>query len=238
MSASLTEAQPGKALSDRPALEPYWGKPAERRHHRSPVRAIVLPDRCEGDDHGEAYTAIVWALSGFRTVVDRSPTTPLRREASIPASGQLRAKSASSASSGSSPSRRRRGPHRAVQPECRPRGEFAHGAKRHQREGIDRCSQRVRPGSERHVPTPALHRILGRPSTVRGSPKSHATEARRAPIPSHPEACAEARRRDERSDDRARPRRAGRPSQTSSRPVPDGPSAPDERHRDSKRRRS
>ena len=53
LGASLTEARPGKALSDRPALEPYWGKPAVRNLRgddgnvgiiRSPVRAIVLPD--------------------------------------------------------------------------------------------------------------------------------------------------------------------------------------------------
>ena len=30
LGASLTEARKGKALSDRPALEPYWGKPAVR----------------------------------------------------------------------------------------------------------------------------------------------------------------------------------------------------------------
>jgi hypothetical protein len=43
----------GKALSEMPALEPYWGKPAVRNLRedngnvgiiRSPVRAIVLPD--------------------------------------------------------------------------------------------------------------------------------------------------------------------------------------------------
>src|SRR5215469_8010268 len=43
----------GKAPSDRPALKPYWGKPAVRNFRggdgnvgiiRSPVRAIVLPD--------------------------------------------------------------------------------------------------------------------------------------------------------------------------------------------------
>src|SRR5215469_11341039 len=54
LGASLTEARPGKALSDMPAFEPYWGKPAVRHLRgddgnvgiiRSPVRAIVLPDR-------------------------------------------------------------------------------------------------------------------------------------------------------------------------------------------------
>ena len=53
LGASLTEARSGKALSDRPALEPYWGKPAVRNLRgddgnggiiRSPIRAIVLPD--------------------------------------------------------------------------------------------------------------------------------------------------------------------------------------------------
>src|SRR5262252_9020740 len=53
LGASLTEARPGKALSDRPAFEPYWGKPAVRHLRgddgnvgiiRSPVRAFVLPD--------------------------------------------------------------------------------------------------------------------------------------------------------------------------------------------------
>ena len=45
----------GKAPSDRPALKPYWGKPAVRNFRggdgnvgiiRSPVRAIALPDCC------------------------------------------------------------------------------------------------------------------------------------------------------------------------------------------------
>src|SRR5215469_8122487 len=44
----------GKAPSDRPALKPYWGKPAVRNFRggdgnvgiiRSPVRAIALPDK-------------------------------------------------------------------------------------------------------------------------------------------------------------------------------------------------
>jgi hypothetical protein len=50
--AGLTELSRGKAPSDRPALKPYWGKPAVRNFReddgnvgiiRSPVRAIVLP---------------------------------------------------------------------------------------------------------------------------------------------------------------------------------------------------
>ena len=53
LGAGLTEAGSGKALSDRSALEPYWGKPAVRNLRRddgnggiirSPIRAIVLPD--------------------------------------------------------------------------------------------------------------------------------------------------------------------------------------------------
>jgi hypothetical protein len=51
--AGLTGRNFGKALSETPALEPYWGKPAVRNLRedngnvgiiRSPVRAIVLPD--------------------------------------------------------------------------------------------------------------------------------------------------------------------------------------------------
>ena len=51
--AAKTSRSIGKALSDIPALEPYWGKPAVRNLRgddgnvgiiRSPVRAIVLPD--------------------------------------------------------------------------------------------------------------------------------------------------------------------------------------------------
>jgi hypothetical protein len=51
--AGLTGTRSGKAPSERPALEPYRGKPAVRNLRgdngdvgiiRSPVRAIVLPD--------------------------------------------------------------------------------------------------------------------------------------------------------------------------------------------------
>src|SRR6202790_711949 len=47
-------ASDGKALSDTPALKPYWGKPAVRNFRegngnvgimRSPLRAIALPDQ-------------------------------------------------------------------------------------------------------------------------------------------------------------------------------------------------
>src|SRR5262245_62192397 len=54
LGASLTETRLGKAASDKPALEPYWGKPAVRNLRgdggnvgiiRSPVRASIPPDR-------------------------------------------------------------------------------------------------------------------------------------------------------------------------------------------------
>jgi hypothetical protein len=52
LGASLTEAGSGKALSDRPALEPHWGKPAVRNLRgddgnggiiRSPIRTTSYP---------------------------------------------------------------------------------------------------------------------------------------------------------------------------------------------------
>ena len=52
--AGLTGVEGGKAPPERPALKPYWGKPAVRNFRgddgdvgiiRSPVRAIVLPDK-------------------------------------------------------------------------------------------------------------------------------------------------------------------------------------------------
>jgi hypothetical protein len=51
------DAPLGKALSDKPALKPYWGKPAVRNFRegngnvgimRSPLRAIALPDQSSG----------------------------------------------------------------------------------------------------------------------------------------------------------------------------------------------
>src|ERR1700674_2146365 len=51
--ADLSEATAGKAPSERPALQPYWGKPAVRNERgdrgnvgimRSPLRASILPD--------------------------------------------------------------------------------------------------------------------------------------------------------------------------------------------------
>src|SRR5271167_4862159 len=50
-------ASHGKALSDQPALKPYWGKPAVRNFRegkgnvgimRSPLRAFALPDQSSG----------------------------------------------------------------------------------------------------------------------------------------------------------------------------------------------
>ena len=72
--AGLTEAWPGKAPSDMPALEPYWGKPAVRHLRgdrgnvgiiRSPVRASILPDqmlRSDGPDDLADATKIVGNL--------------------------------------------------------------------------------------------------------------------------------------------------------------------------------
>jgi len=54
--AGLSDGCSGKALSEMPAFQPYWGKPAVRNDRgdsgnvgiiRSPIRATVLPD-CGG----------------------------------------------------------------------------------------------------------------------------------------------------------------------------------------------
>src|SRR5215471_19929690 len=51
--AGLSDGCNGKALSEMPAFQPYWGKPAVRNDRgdggnvgiiRSPLRATVLPD--------------------------------------------------------------------------------------------------------------------------------------------------------------------------------------------------
>src|SRR6185503_15893747 len=56
--AGLSDGCSGKALSEMPAIQPYWGKPAVRNDRgdhgnvgiiRSPIRATVLPD-CGGGD--------------------------------------------------------------------------------------------------------------------------------------------------------------------------------------------
>jgi hypothetical protein len=60
----------GKAPADTPALKPYWGKPAVRNFRgddgnvgimRSPVRAIVLPDRAINRTFSAAGKAALWA---------------------------------------------------------------------------------------------------------------------------------------------------------------------------------
>src|SRR5216683_2492026 len=56
------EARSTKALSEQPALKPYWGKPAVRNFRegngnvgiiRSPLRAIALPDQSSAPDCAE-----------------------------------------------------------------------------------------------------------------------------------------------------------------------------------------
>ena len=58
--AGLTGFRCGQAPSDKPAFQPYWGKPAVRNERgdggnvgiiRSPVRAAILPDRNLGKPH-------------------------------------------------------------------------------------------------------------------------------------------------------------------------------------------
>jgi len=61
--ADLSEATSGKAPSEKPALQPYGGKPAVRNERgdrgnvgiiRSPLRASILPDRDLGVTHHSA----------------------------------------------------------------------------------------------------------------------------------------------------------------------------------------
>jgi hypothetical protein len=65
--AGLSDGCTGKALSDMPAFQPYWGKPAVRNDRgdsgnvgiiRSPLRATVLPD-CGGRSAMVVPTATV-----------------------------------------------------------------------------------------------------------------------------------------------------------------------------------
>jgi hypothetical protein len=58
------DAPSGKALSDTPALKPYWGKPAVRNFRegygnvgiiRSPLRAMALPDQSSGSKFLSVY---------------------------------------------------------------------------------------------------------------------------------------------------------------------------------------
>src|SRR4051794_29386305 len=64
--AGLSLWRSGKAPPDRPAFQPYWGKPAVRNERgdrgnvgiiRSPVRASILPD-CGGRSVMSVPTAI------------------------------------------------------------------------------------------------------------------------------------------------------------------------------------
>src|SRR5260370_31763360 len=68
-------ASHGKALSDQPALKPYWGKPAVRNFRegngnvgimRTPLRAIALPDQSFGfwDD----FTCTISAASRWEVI--------------------------------------------------------------------------------------------------------------------------------------------------------------------------
>src|ERR1700737_2035639 len=76
------EAPNGQAPSDKPALEPYWGKPAVRNLRgddgnvgiiRSPVRAIVLPDQqsvsCEPHSPQRCAPAMLMPLDFLTTWV-------------------------------------------------------------------------------------------------------------------------------------------------------------------------
>src|SRR3954463_4505744 len=75
----------GKAPPDRPAFQPYWGKPAVRNERgdrgnvgiiRSPVRASILPDFMR---HGGKvvffgrFVAVLWVLAAFLAGANRMP---------------------------------------------------------------------------------------------------------------------------------------------------------------------
>jgi hypothetical protein len=89
------EASNGKALSDLPALKPYWGKPAVRNFRegngnvgimRSPLRAFALPDQSSAClvfcGCSKAYDAKVFlvphfcAPSGSQTIAAGSTRPP------------------------------------------------------------------------------------------------------------------------------------------------------------------
>src|SRR5205809_7459021 len=66
--AGLSDGCSGKALSEMPAFQPYWGKPAVRNDRgdrgnvgitRSPIRATVLPDYGGHWATGRAYRRAV-----------------------------------------------------------------------------------------------------------------------------------------------------------------------------------
>jgi hypothetical protein len=61
--SDVQAASNGQALSDTPALKPYWGKPAVRNFRegngnvgiiRSPLRAIALPDQSSAQAQSDA----------------------------------------------------------------------------------------------------------------------------------------------------------------------------------------
>jgi hypothetical protein len=81
--AGLTNGTCAKALSDRPAFQPYWGKPAVRNDRgdggnvgiiRSPLRATVLPDHSK--EAGREDTAP-------KTVLIAMPTLLAERKAAL-----------------------------------------------------------------------------------------------------------------------------------------------------------
>jgi hypothetical protein len=78
--AGLSDGCTGKALSDRPAFQPYWGKPAVRNDRgdggnvgilRSPLRATVLPDCGGAISDGRPYRDSQAITSGLPTTRPR-----------------------------------------------------------------------------------------------------------------------------------------------------------------------
>src|SRR6267143_1871437 len=79
-------ASHGKALSDQPALKPYWGKPAVRNFRegngnvgimRSPLRAIALPDQsCAFAFRVSRPTRVEWRHEVLRWE-KRKPRAPI-----------------------------------------------------------------------------------------------------------------------------------------------------------------
>jgi hypothetical protein len=65
----------GQALSDSPALKPYWGKPVVRNFRggdgnvgimRSPVRAIALPDYRKGNSESILASSLAGEIAKSR----------------------------------------------------------------------------------------------------------------------------------------------------------------------------
>ena len=78
----------GKAPSDRPALKPYWGKPAVRNFRggdgnvgiiRSPVRAIALPDNRHEVEDERALRVKTSDLLGPESCADTARDSVKRR---------------------------------------------------------------------------------------------------------------------------------------------------------------